>query len=157
MIIAATGHRPDKLGGYGAHVQAKLFKLARTYLESSGATHVISGMALGWDTAIARAALDLNLKLIAAVPFAGQASRWPQSDRATYLRLLRAAHVVHYVSEPGYDAAKMHKRNEWMVDTAQGLVALWNGSSGGTANCIRYARRKGLEPVNLWEQWVRLP
>src|SRR3546814_12439463 len=50
VILAATGHRPGKLGGYGEDVLARLRKGARSFLERErNATAAISGMALGWD------------------------------------------------------------------------------------------------------------
>ncbi|MBD2505253.1 hypothetical protein H6G83_32415 [Anabaena azotica FACHB-119] len=52
-IIAATGHRPTKLGGYSPAVLSRLTDLATAYFERISPTQVISGMALGWDTAIA--------------------------------------------------------------------------------------------------------
>jgi uncharacterized phage-like protein YoqJ len=33
----------------------------------------------------------------------------------------------------------MQDRNKWMVDHCDALVAIWNGTSGGTANCVKYA------------------
>ncbi len=35
----------------------------------------------------------------------------------------------------------MQKRNEWMVDNCDMLVAVWDGTDGGTYNCIDYAKR----------------
>lgn len=55
MIVAGTGHRPNKLGGYGDDVFERLVALARTYLWHMEPWHVISGMALGWDQALAQA------------------------------------------------------------------------------------------------------
>ncbi len=34
----------------------------------------------------------------------------------------------------------MDKRNKWMVDNCDLLIAVWNGTSGGTANCVNYAK-----------------
>jgi uncharacterized phage-like protein YoqJ len=45
----------------------------------------------------------------------------------------------------------MQRRNEWMVERADVILALWNGSSGGTANCVAYARQRGSRIVNVWE------
>jgi uncharacterized phage-like protein YoqJ len=53
---------------------------------------------------------------------------------------------------PGLNRA-MQRRNEWMVDRADKLVALWDGSWGGTFNCIEYARKKGVPFDNLWARW----
>ena len=67
MIIAGTGHRPDKLGGYSDDVLSKLIKLARTTLFDLKPKKVISGMALGWDMALAYAALALTEPEVVAV------------------------------------------------------------------------------------------
>ena len=71
MIVAATGHRPDKLGGYGEEVFEKLVQLAMGFLEAhhSKITYGISGMALGWDMAYAEALCIKEIPWTAAVPF----------------------------------------------------------------------------------------
>ena len=43
----------------------------------------------------------------------------------------------------------MQRRNEYMVDKADTLIAVWNGTSGGTANCVKYAKKKGVDIVRL--------
>ena len=115
MIIAGTGHRPDKLrigalDGYHPDVQARLVDLARAALQREQPSRVISGMALGWDTALAAAALELGLPLDAYVPFTGQESRWPEPARRRYHGILARAARVLVVSEGGFSAAKMQLR-----------------------------------------------
>ena len=41
--------------------------------------------------------------------------------------------------------AAFQQRNEWMVDHSSRLIAIYNGSPGGTRNTIEYAKRKKLE------------
>lgn len=53
-----------------------------------------------------------------------------------------AAAEVVVVSDGEYAVWKMQTRNEAMVDAADELWALWDGSSGGTKNCIDYAKGK---------------
>lgn len=157
-ILAATGHRPDKLGGYGPDVFESLVNLATGYFvlaKSAGAAPdgVISGMALGWDMAWAEAAYRSGLPFVAAVPFEGQERLWPDSSKRQHADLLKRAAQVVVVCPGGYDPQKMQTRNRWMVDHADGLVALWDGSSGGTANCVKYAQRIGRPVVNLWSAY----
>lgn len=152
MIIAATGHRPEKLGGYTNHVRLALGGLATEYLSGAAPTKVISGMALGWDQAVTAAALALGIPVTAAIPFEGQESRWPPEAQARYRRLLAACSDVVVVSEIASVRA-MQLRNEWMVDHAHKMVALWDGSFGGTHNCIVYARKWGRPIDNLWSRW----
>ena len=47
------------------------------YLERARPDAVISGMALGWDQAVARATADLGIPWVAAITFEGQESKWP--------------------------------------------------------------------------------
>lgn len=150
MKLAATGHRPSKLGGLD--VTDRLRRLARDYLVTSRPDEVISGMALGWDMAWAEAALELGIPLIAAVPFRGQEVRWPDSAQRRYHSVLRRAEVV-IVSNGGYSPFKMQARNRWMVERCDKVVALWNGSPGGTANCIAIANVLTKPVDNLWREF----
>jgi len=153
MIICGTGHRPNKLGGYGIETANKLIQIASDWLREQKPTKVISGMALGWDMALASAAISNEIPLVAAVPFKGQEGKWPQGSQKEFNRLLENATSVVYVSDGGYAAWKMQVRNEWMVDNADVILALYNGdTSGGTYNCIRYAEKKEKQVVNLWEK-----
>lgn len=155
-IIAATGHRPDKLGGYGDVSAALLTAFAGTMLNKyEGKIAVVSGMALGWDQAIAVAALARDIDLVAAVPFKGQERKWPQEAQRRYREILDRAKKVVYVCEEGYAAYKMHHRNKWMVDRATEILALWNGSAGGTKNCVDYAILKNKSVVNVWGDWQK--
>ena len=55
-IVACTGHRPKKLASapecYSSQFLKSLTKLASRHLKKLNPYMVISGMALGWDTAI---------------------------------------------------------------------------------------------------------
>ena len=153
MIIAGTGHRPDKLGGYGDEVKHALDRVATSWLASNRPAGVISGMALGWDQALARAAISLGIPLLAALPFKDQDCKWPARSREDFADILGKAMQVVVVSEGGYSAHKMQLRNEYMVDKCDSLLALWNGAPGGTANCVSYANRVGRPVTNLWSSF----
>ena len=154
FLVAATGHRPNKIGGYSLEGALRLRRFATQCLqEIPNTTHVISGMALGWDQAIAGAALDLGLPLIAAVPFKGQESMWPAQSQALYHELLARATKVVYVCEPGYAPWKLQTRNVWMADRCDTMLALWDGTGGGTFNCVRYTERAGKTIVNVWDKY----
>lgn len=153
MILSGTGHRPNKLGGYGIAARLKVHDIAVKALEEMKPQAVISGMALGWDTALAEASFVLDIPLIAAVPFEGQESMWPHLSQQKYQSMLRRASEVKYICDPGYAPWKMQVRNEWMVDHSHGVIALWDGSEGGTGNCIRYAQKVGKPIYNQWDRY----
>jgi uncharacterized phage-like protein YoqJ len=155
MVLAVTGHRPSKLGGYGESAYTKLVLFARKVLDQLEPIRVITGMALGWDQAIAQACVDLKIPFSAAVPFNGQELTWPRAAQDRYHRLLGQAQEVVIVSDGDYAPEKMQVRNQWMVDNCDVLLALYDGSSGGTANCVRYAEGKSVPVINIWSSWTK--
>lgn len=143
MILAFTGHRPTKLGGYGpSKIQDFVKDQLWNKLQQMKPTQCISGMALGVDTWAAQTCVKLGIPFTAAVPFEGQESTWPAESQHVYKELLVKASSIHIVCEGGYAAYKLQKRNEWMVDNSDELLAVWDGSVGGTANCVKYAQNK---------------
>lgn len=143
LIVAFTGHRPDKLGGYKSNpLQSWVRRQIRIHLEALAPSGAISGMALGVDQWAAEELLLLGVPFVAAVPFVGQEARWPSESQERYRDLLARAFRVVHVSPPPYAAWKMQVRNQWMVNHCAKLIAVWDGSSGGTSNCVSYAERK---------------
>lgn len=142
MILAWTGHRPDEIGGYEPNptkdrVEEHIIDLLK-FLKPE---KCIVGMALGVDQMVAEACIKLGIPFIAAIPFKGQESVWPEAAQNKYRDLLSKAAEVVVVCEGPYAPWKMQKRNEWMVDHGDALGAVWNGSDGGTANCYKYAEK----------------
>ena len=156
MLIAGTGHRPNKLGGYSDEAIQSLEHFAYYLLHQLRPEKVISGMALGWDQSLALAAIQLEIPLIAAVPCKGQESQWPTPSQARYNVLLGHAERVEILAD-SYSQQAMQNRNKWMVDQLKDpsdyLLALWNGTSGGTGNCIKYAEIRKVHILNVWDHW----
>jgi uncharacterized phage-like protein YoqJ len=160
FVLSATGHRPPKLMSYpecySDEFGKKLTQFAIVHISRLTPDAVISGMALGWDLAIARASIQLKIPLIAAVPFKGQESAWKDAKtKRLYHTILDRAHQVVIVSPGGYSAQKMQVRNEWMVQNSHLVLALWDRSKGGTGNCIEYARQHQCGILNVWQHWAR--
>jgi hypothetical protein len=156
MILAGTGHRPDKLGGYGPRSSTVVMNLATQILDHYQPSVVISGMAQGWDMALAQAAYGRKIPFRAYLPFVGQHLVWPASTRAYYTALLGKAEVVKVCSPGGYSPRAMQIRNECMVNDCDLLIALWNGSPGGTANCLQYATFVNVPFINVWSNYQEL-
>jgi uncharacterized phage-like protein YoqJ len=151
MIVAATGHRPDKLGvdvnddqaGYVENNPLRVWVKGRIrdYLRRVRPLYAISGMAIGVDQDFVEVCIDLRIPFIAAIPFVGQERRWRPKAQAKYRALLAKAYEVVVVSEGGYERWKMLARNEWMVDHCSEVCAVFDGSPGGTAATVLYADR----------------
>lgn len=157
LVLAVTGHRPQKLGGFGANVETRLRSFAKSEIERCAPATVITGMALGWDQAIGWSCVELDIPFVAAVPFNRQDSKWNADARKHYRLLLSLASDVVIVSPGGFSVPKMHARNRYMVDRGTCVLALWDGSAGGTANCVGYALMKKKPIDNCWARWTRWP
>ena len=46
---------------------------------------------------------------------------------------------------PAYTPYAMHARNRWMVEHTSRLIAIFDGSPGGTAHTVRLAEARGLD------------
>jgi hypothetical protein len=68
--LAVTGHRPKDLGGYSDAAFVKLVAFAKNNLGKwqPRIEYVITGMAQGWDQAVAQACVELGLPFHAYVP-----------------------------------------------------------------------------------------
>lgn len=182
--IAVTGHRPDTryLGGYdlNSEINLKIRKLIFQFLYRFTSSNnfdeviTISGGALGVDQMFAYEALRLreiykqNIKVEIAVPFKNQTTNWKPESIIFYNNILERADKITYVDSikkynknniciGEYRTWKMQKRNEYMVDECDLLLAVYDGSpTGGTHNCVEYARKKKkmiyyINPKDVWD------
>lgn len=151
MIVAFTGHRPNKLGGYKLpnKIYNGVCKELEATLKELKPEKAISGMALGVDQWAAMLCVKLGIPFIAAVPFPGQEGVWPESSQRIYKLLLKKADDIVIVSDAPFKAAKLQKRNEWMVDQCDKLIAVFDGTDGGTCNCVKYAEKHNKEIIRI--------
>lgn len=155
-ILTATGHRPAKLLGYSPEAATFLARIAEVFLRILDPDEVVSGFALGWDTAIVEAALMLQIPVIAGIPSRAQPNTWPEASRVVYYTLLEQATEIKYLSESEtYQDGDNQVRNEWLYDRGTETGALWDGSKGGTYNYLKYAVAQASKPMyNIWPLFV---
>lgn len=157
MIFSATGHRPNKL--FNSYPETRNYQLLVNFAEhiiKQYASEIDSfgcGMALGWDMACAEACIRLNIPFVACIPFKNQSSNWPKRTQEYYDNLLKYAFMEICVSEGSYSPLKIQVRNEFMVNNSGKIIALWDGTKGGTCNCINYAKSKKVEVINCWQEY----
>lgn len=160
MIVTATGHRPPRLGGYDDAAREKVQRFARQEIgryiaESQRSVSAFNiGMALGFDCACALACIEMGVPYRAYLACAHPEAPWPIPARERYSKLLDRAAAVLIVGSGSYSVKNMQRRNEAMVDDCDGVLALWSGSKGGTANTIAYAMRTKKHVSNVWPLWL---
>lgn len=170
-ICCFTGYRPHRFAFSSDGLRPEQVKAAIAgqigELYRRGCTTFISGMCVGVDLWAAAAVLELRgrhpeVRLIAAVPFEGQETHWPAASQREYHRVLEACDEVEILSDAKQarrDAAACYRRrNTWMVDRADTVLAVYAGEYGehrsGTAATVHYARRMqkrivAIHPVTL--------
>lgn len=157
--VCFTGHRPNKLAGYNMNVPyygqfkyvlANLLEDMMTQLQ--GQFHFISGMALGVDQLACEVVipyLSSNVSLEGAIPCRNHSSNWPKASQDHYQALLKCCTKVTLVTDAPYSAHLMQVRNQYMVDNSDYVIAIWDGSAGGTENCVRYALNQGKNIIGI--------
>jgi uncharacterized phage-like protein YoqJ len=148
MKIAITGHRPSKLrndydlkSDYVLRIKREIVNiLSENDLDKM---ILISGMALGIDQLFTEIAIENNIPFKAYIPCLGQASVWTEKTREKWKNMLeQAEEVVNTSGKINYEPHMMQMRNERMVNDCDMIIAVWDGTSGGTKNCIDYAVKK---------------
>lgn len=146
-----TGNRPTRFPwGYDENderckrLKSEIYSETERLIEQ-GYDWFISGMALGSDIFCAEAVLKLKEKypsvgLECALPCPEQSKGWSAENVGRYKNIIARADRVTTVS-PHYTRFCMMKRNAYMVDNADFVLAVWNGErSGGTFRTLEKAR-----------------
>jgi len=153
MKLGITGHRPPSLGGYDIPnpTYTKIYNQLLEKIKEINPECIVSGMAQGTDQWAVKAAIELGIPFIAAVPCDDQDCMWPEDSRKEYQKLISLAKEVVIVSPGPYGYVeiknkrvnKMHVRDQWIVDNSDALLAVWNGHrQSGTFATIRMAEKK---------------
>ena len=157
LTVCFTGHRPQKLycGFNEEHpacikIKSQLRRLIVGVIEKKNVTKFISGMAIGVDMWAAEIVIDLkddypNITLEAAIPCRNQTASWNIKSKERYEWLLSHCDTVTVLQEQ-YTVDCMQRRNEYMVDKSDYVIAVWNGKPSGTGKTIKYAADCG-KPV----------
>lgn len=151
-VCAFTGHRFQSLpfGSDESSPEARKLKTAvsdaiETLITTQNCLTFLCGMALGADQICAAEILRRKLyvpelSLHCYIPCQEQFARWSGSQTARYREILKHADEIICLQER-YTPDCMHRRNRAMVDAADLVFAVWNGSRGGTASTVAYAQR----------------
>ena len=149
-----TGHRPQRLP-FGSNesdarcvaLKAKLREQIVELIEQENVRHFISGMALGIDLFAAEIVLDLktdypSITLESAIPCETQAIKWTVAQREQYYEIA-ARCDKETMLQTHYTPDCMDKRNRYMVDHADIILAVWDGKPSGTGRTVMYTQSKG--------------
>ena len=143
---AFTGHRPQNLPfGFREDderctaLKETLKKQIISLITDENVTHFISGMALGGDMYAAES----------AIPCETQAAKWNAAMRERYYGIA-AQCDKETLLQTHYTPDCMDKRNRYMVDHADYIIAVWDGKPSGTGKTVMYAQSKGKVIIKVY-------
>lgn len=124
-------------------------------LINSGVLYFGSGGAIGFDTLAAETVISLRkkypqIRLIMVYPCKTQTRFWEPKDIKTYEKIKSKSDKVVYMSTE-YTPACMFERNRHLIDNSSYCICYLTEAKGGTAYTVNYARKKGLNVINLAE------
>lgn len=156
-----TGYRPEKFSFpmvFGSDemntLEKKIYSAVFALVEEDF-TEFYCGMACGFDLLCGKAIVDIKrahpekgIRLISAIPYRSQSNGFSDMWKKLYDIVLREADESVLISEE-YTLSCFEKRNRFMVDNSSTVVCYFDGKSGGTANTVKYAGKKGKRIINL--------
>ena len=108
-------------------------------------------MAIGVDMYAAEIVPGLkakyNITLECAIPCETQAEKWSEPLRNRYFEIASKCDKETLLQQR-YTPDCMHKRNRYMVDQADFIIAVWDGRVSGTSKTVRYAQHQG-KPIRV--------
>lgn len=122
-------------------------------ITEKGITHFITGMALGVDQWAAEIVLEMKKSypfatLESAIPYEEQAAKWTTDQRERYYAIARQCDT-ETMMQGVYTKDCMQKRNRYMVDSSQIVIAVWNGRPGNAGSTVKYAKAYNREIVYI--------
>ncbi len=155
MVIAFTGHRTFD---YSLCYSTLVGAVESLCGDGRSARIFMSGMADGFDLAAAEAVLDIRdrlgegaeVELHAIIPYRGDDLRMVGDVRRRYHRVVERADRVVYL-EDRYSHGVFYRRNDYLVDNADLVVAFYDRSSrGGTAYTVKRATKQRVVVENIY-------
>lgn len=158
--VCFTGHRSEKLPrGEALELLRKRLDLEIERALQDGYDTFLFGGAYGFDLMAAEEVLkkkvliDLQnprrIRLVAIIPFEGQAIRFSVSDHEQYYEIMPKCDEVITLNTR-YSSQCYAQRNQYMVDHSNRVICCWNRQAvSGTAQTVRMAEKQNLEIINL--------
>lgn len=154
--MSVTGHRWHKLPFGTNEEDHRCVALVENINEiltqqfDDGITHIICGMALGFDTLVAEAVIRLrqtkyqHITLEAALFCPGQSDPWTPAQKKRFDKILQHCLQPLTITSPTYTRGCEMIRNRYIIDNSRVLLACWDGRPSGTGSTVKYAVKVGV-------------
>lgn len=163
-LLAFTGLKPHKMPfGFDEDSPAcislkeMIKKSLIELIENENVTRFISSVSMGIEMICAEIVLELKreypyLELEAAVTHKEQSLLWPDKYRERYDAILEQCVYINLSSDE-YMEGLIEKRNKYMINKCDLILAIWNEKSGVIGDFMSYAlkRKKQIIIIDPYE------
>jgi uncharacterized phage-like protein YoqJ len=111
-------------------------------VEVDGPVAVVSGLRLGAEQLGAEAALQLELPLLAVLPYPEAQKPWPSEARAHFAELVDAAELVLTLETAAPTSrqlagAALARRDAWLARQVDAAIVVWDGEDDAVGRLVR--------------------
>lgn len=149
MILGVSGHRSLGESSFPKSAYNAIYEKTKTIIKELNPNKLISGFAIGFDLMVADICDQLDIPVIAAIPFSGQEAYWSAGDRKHYSDLLAKADKIEVINRGSFASWKYFSRNQWIVDNSDKVLVCYSGVASGTKNFYDYAVKKNKEIIRI--------
>ena len=145
--LVVLGHRPTELGGYDDNpvtdaVRGRLAEVVAAKAQMYADLVVVSGLRLGAEMMGAEVAVELDVPLVAVLPYPDPDSVWPDASRARFRALVDSARDVVLLQKRVPDSKQqaggaLARRDAWLVRNIDEALLVWDGKDAGLGRLFR--------------------
>lgn len=150
-VCAFAGHRDVYQTGLDTEIEKAIVKLLQTdkeFIFFTGGMGRFDDMCSSAVRSAKRCYPNLNISLILVIPYM---SNRLNTDKEYYEYLYDEIIVPSDLADIHYKAA-IKKKNRWMIDKADCVIAYVNRETGGAFETVKYAQKNKKCVVNLAEE-----
>lgn len=156
MIVKGIAPMPQAIHDRADLPSVELVYLAKKALEAYRVTRLITSLEPGWEQALAKAAIEMEIPFTVILPYPARDTEWRRDVRIAYLDLLSKAEDVQRLADNRHAIALLNCHRA-QIDRAECVLALWEYDfKDETFQLLQYGLKRGITVVNLWEDWTHL-
>ena len=147
-VCALTGHRILEENFEKAALTEALESLIK-----EGVDTFLNGLAVGFDLVSAETIVQLknrypSIRLIGCMPFYGQEKNYSAEEKKLYTEIVKSCDEVIVLAEHYFKGCFL-KRNDYLCENADVLLAYKRSDKGGTAYTVKKFMKKGGKVIFL--------
>lgn len=145
--ISITGHRPEKLINSESEIKKRIRAVLLDKIKA-GKTNIMTGLSRGVELYSGEVVLEIKkvypeVSLTVVLPYDNYEKNWNTEIKIRYQNVIKEADEIICIKDK-YSREALVKRNEYLIDNACELIAVYNGEKGNTKDMLSYAKKQNV-------------